>query len=130
MQETGSSVSSRRDMAEIVVKAKKKKKIIKKKKKEGKGDEACRSHQPLPSNMAVYEAYVEDKQCHYECNTVFRKSCNVFCAKQKEVNPIKLYFCVINKRFHSTQTYDYQRSFEIFFLIETISARYNILLAQ
>ena len=30
------------------------------------------------------------RQCHYEFNTVFQKSCIVFCAKPKEVYPIKL----------------------------------------
>ena len=30
------------------------------------------------------------RQCHYEFNTVFWKSCIVFCAKPTEVNPIKL----------------------------------------
>ena len=29
------------------------------------------------------------RQCHYEFNTVFWISCIVFCAKPKEVNPIK-----------------------------------------
>ena len=30
------------------------------------------------------------RQCHYKFNMVFRKSCIVFCAKPKEVDPIKL----------------------------------------
>ena len=30
------------------------------------------------------------RQCHYEFNTVFWKSCIVFCAKPNEVDPIKL----------------------------------------
>ena len=30
------------------------------------------------------------RQCHYEFNTIFRKSCIVFCAKPREVDPIKL----------------------------------------
>ena len=30
------------------------------------------------------------RQCHYEFNTVYWKSCIVFCAKLKEVDPIKL----------------------------------------
>ena len=29
------------------------------------------------------------RQCHYDFNTVFWKSCNVFCAKPKEVDPLK-----------------------------------------
>ena len=30
------------------------------------------------------------RQCHYEFNTVFLKSCIIFCAKSKEEDPIKL----------------------------------------
>ena len=30
------------------------------------------------------------RQCHYEFNRVFGKPCVVFCAKPKEVDPIKL----------------------------------------
>ena len=29
------------------------------------------------------------RQCHYEFNTVFSKSCKVYCAKPKEVDPLK-----------------------------------------
>ena len=43
------------------------------------------------------------RQCHYEFNMVFRKSCNVFCAKPKEVDPIKLGFSVTNKCFDTNQ---------------------------
>ena len=39
------------------------------------------------------------RQCHYEFNTVFRKSCNVLCAKPKEVDPIKLNFSMKTKCF-------------------------------
>ena len=42
------------------------------------------------------------RQCQYALNTVFRKSCNVFCAKLKEVQPIKLNFCTTNKCFAIT----------------------------
>ena len=39
-------------------------------------------------------AFVEDNatfdKCHYEFNTVFRKSCIVSCAKPREGDPIKL----------------------------------------
>ena len=38
----------------------------------------------------VFVAFIEDNASHYEFNTVFRKSCIVFCAKPKEVDPIKL----------------------------------------
>ena len=41
----------------------------------------------------------------YECNTVFGKSLIVFCAKPKEVNPIKLRFSMTNKCYDSTQIY-------------------------
>ena len=38
--------------------------------------------------------------------TVFRKSCNVFRAKPKEVAPVKLHFSTINKCFDTTQIYE------------------------
>ena len=43
------------------------------------------------------------RQCHYEFNTVFRKSCNIFCAKPKEVDPIKVNFSMTNTCFDTTQ---------------------------
>ena len=43
------------------------------------------------------------RQCHYKFNTVFRKSCNVFCAKPKEVERIELNFSMTNKCFDTTQ---------------------------
>ena len=82
------------------------------------------------------------KQCHYEFNTVFQKSCIIACAKPKEVNPIKLSFSKTNKCFGSTQIYNSQWSIkinwirasiiQIFFFssIENIYIRYSILLAQ
>ena len=36
----------------------------------------------------IFVAFVE-RQCHYDFNTVFWKSCIVFCAKPKEVDSIK-----------------------------------------
>ena len=53
------------------------------------------------------------KQCHYEFNTVFQKSCIIACAKPKEVNPIKLSFSKTNKCFGSTQIYNSQWSIKI-----------------
>ena len=41
------------------------------------------------------------RQRHYEFNKVFGKSCIVFCAKPKEVDPIKLYATQIRFRGHS-----------------------------
>ena len=48
-------------------------------------------------------AFVEENGCHYEFNSVFYKSCNVFCAKSKEVKPDKLNFSMTNKCFDSTE---------------------------
>ena len=50
---------------------------------------------------------------HYLFNTVFLKSCKVFCAKPKEAGPINLNFCLTNKRFDITQIYNPQRNIEI-----------------
>ena len=44
---------------------------------------------------------------YYDFNTVFWKLCIVFCAKPKEVDPIKLNFDMTNKCFDSTQIYKY-----------------------
>ena len=41
------------------------------------------------------------------------KNINVFCAKPKKINPIKLNFCMTNKCFESTQISDYQWSSKI-----------------
>ena len=43
------------------------------------------------------------RQCHYEFNTVIRKSCIVFCVKPKGVHPIKLSVSVTNKCFDRKQ---------------------------
>ena len=53
-----------------------------------------------PPNCGIYR-----RNCHYEFNMVFRKSCIVFCAKPKEVNPIKLKLIMKNKCLDSTQKY-------------------------
>ena len=45
-------------------------------------------------SVAIYPVYFRNicrRQRYYVLNTVYGKSRNVFCAKPKEVNPIKLY---------------------------------------
>ena len=54
--------------------------------------------------VLIFLAFVEENATEF--NTVFRKSCISFCAKPKEVNPIKLNFTMTNKYFDSTQTYN------------------------
>ena len=46
------------------------------------------------------------RQCHYEFNMAFCKSCIVFCAKPKEVDPTKLIFSMTNNCFDCTQIYN------------------------
>ena len=95
---------------------------------------------PFPA-LSVRFCGICRRQYHYDFNTVFRKLCYVFCAKPKEVDPIKLNFSMTNKCFDTTQIYNLQRSIKInwtralaigisFLSIENISTRYNILLAQ
>ena len=86
------------------------------------------------------------RQCHYKFNTVYWKSCIVFCAKQKEVDRKKTHFSMTNKSFDSTQLYNYiiynwQQHIKInrirtsmiatlSFLIENIYNRNNVPLVQ
>ena len=48
--------------------------------------------QRLSKNLETCEIFVAFvvRQCHYEFNTVFWKSCIVFCSKPKEVDPPKI----------------------------------------
>ena len=66
---------------------------------------------------------------------VFRKSCKVFCAKPKEVDPIKLNFSMTNKCLSTIQICNEKQSIKMnwnrasiigkpLFLIENISSRY------
>ena len=88
------------------------------------------------------------RQCHYEFNMVFWKSCIIFCAKPKEVDPIELIslrqVCVsIALKYEiniSVIKYEHQRyenkqiRAQIIatpsFFIEIIYNRYTVLLAQ
>ena len=45
------------------------------------------------------------RQCRCEFNTVFRKSCIIFCVKPKEADPIEL-ISLKNEGFDSTQIYN------------------------
>ena len=53
------------------------------------------------------------RQCHYEFNTVFWKSCIVFCAKLKEVDPITLISLRQINVFDSIQPYNQQQRIKI-----------------
>ena len=44
----------------------------------------------------ILEAFVESNAT-MTINTIFRKSCDVFCVKPKEVDPNNLGFCRTNK---------------------------------
>ena len=58
------------------------------------------------SNVKGNFCCIYRRQCHYEFNTVFCEACIVFCAKPKEIDPIRLNFYRTNKYFDSTQIYD------------------------
>ena len=50
-----------------------------------------RKHPPLPHLASFFDfCGICWRQCHYEFNTVFWKSCIICCAKLKEVDPIIL----------------------------------------
>ena len=55
----------------------------------------------LPSS--IHFCSISRRKCNYEFSTVFRKSCIVFCAKMKEVNPMKFNFSITNICFDTNQ---------------------------
>ena len=63
--------------------------------------------------MMIFVASVEDCECQKEFITVFQNSYNIFYAKTKEVNLVKLKFSMTNKCFNGTKIYNKQQSIEI-----------------
>ena len=52
----------------------------------------------------MHEGMASRNKCHYVFNTVFWKSCKIFFAKPKEVDPVNLNVSMTNS-FDSTQKY-------------------------
>ena len=96
----------------------------------------------LSTHALVFVAFVKDNATKSSIPFIFFfKSCKIFCAKPKEVDPSNLNFCLTNKCFDSTQIYNKQQSIKMkwiravnrntfFVFIENIYTRYSILLAQ
>ena len=62
----------------------------------------CGSNKPLCNSCVwtiIFEVFDEENATMLKFSTVFQKSCKVFCAKPKEVNPVKLRFSITNKVF-------------------------------
>ena len=61
-----------------------------------KSKDVVRALQVRGTDLEMFHSYCilwhlsKTVACHYEFNTVFWKSCIVYCAKPKEVDPIKL----------------------------------------
>ena len=60
--------------------------------------------------IEIHFCGIFQRQCHYEFIT---KSCILFCAKWKEVNPDEPSFSMTNKCFDSTQIYNLQWSIKM-----------------
>ena len=93
-----------------------------------------------PFVVTLFVAFVV-RQCHYEFNTVFLKSCIVFCARPKEVDPIKLISLRQTSVSVALKIYDQQQRIKInrirtsmtvtlSFFIKNIFIRYIVLLPQ